>query len=203
MDFRRPGEHPNEEQNHHFDGTDGVMPPVQHSFPVVKPKSTAGYKFSIFLLTLLFIAAVAGAGYLYWDGMQLKSQINDQNVRIASISTELSTLKQEKEKAQTEAVGAAATRDRVANVAGVYACNIDKFGCDKVSKTVTKLREYVPPGPGFAIVKITSESTNQSTNLYLRSVDGEDWAVIYEGSTAPSKDVVTRYAIPSDFTTLP
>ena len=204
MDFRRPGEHPVEDMSRHFDGTDGVMPPV-HPFQqtIVKPKSTKGLKIMVWFLSLLLFGAIGYGTYAYLNQQTLTSQLDDSQRQVASLTKDKALLEAKQDKTDASPQTSLTTEDKIGRVAGAYACNIDKFGCDKLSKTILRLQKFVAPGPGLAIVKVTSASSNATTNLYLRTVDDIDWVVVYEGATPPSAEVAKRYAIPADFTRLP
>jgi hypothetical protein len=204
MDFRRPGEHPVEDMSRHYDGTDGVMPPF-HPFQqtIVKPKGNKGLKSLAWALTVLFVAAAAYGAYSYLDQQSLRTQLNDSQRQVAILTKDKAILEAQQDKTAKAAETALTDEDRVKLAAGAYVCNIDKFGCDKLSETILRLQKFVAPGPGWAIVKATNTSTNATTNLYLRTVDNLNWVVVYEGATPPSSDVAKHYAIPADFLRLP
>jgi hypothetical protein len=205
MDFRRPGEHPTEDMQRHYDGTNGTMPPVQpFQRAIVPPESHKGLKLLVWLLTILVVGAAGYGTYAFMTQHDLQTQLDSANAQVRSLTVDKALLEAKATKTDPKTTTSNLTAEEKINVvAGTYACNIDQFGCDKVSKTITKLQKYVAPGPGIAVVKITNTPTGATTNLYLRTVDDTSWVVVYEGASAPSNDVAKRYAIPSDFTRLP
>lgn len=169
----------------------------QPSLEIPKKKRSGAKKAILWGVVVLLLAGTGALAYWQWtEADTAKKELN-------STQTQLETAQADLAKADAGAdepvTSTPTTEDAVKFAAGFYACNLADFGCDKVVTTVTKTQAWKSAAePGFAIAKATS-AMNKTTNLYLKTVDNLTWVVIYEGTTAPSEEVVKKYAIPTGF----
>ena len=209
MDFKKP-ERPSEDLDRRFDGTDGVIPAPHPQATPVKRGSSVGHKIMTAFLLILLVAATGYAVYAYMNEQQLRNDLT-------KTQAELSSLKDGKDSvvAKAEAADDAekmrndmsdeAQKRRVDLSAGMYWCLIKDFGCEKVASSVTKFQAYkITTDPaaiqdGYAIVTATPATNGQAIKIYLKSRDGLEWVVIYDGQNTPSKEIADRFEIPASF----
>lgn len=145
----------------------------------------------------------------------------DQEVRQVRSSLDatqqrLSTLTEGKDSmvSRAQAVGQmmAASQDlsessqkaRVELAAGRYVCYLKNLGCDKVKKTIDKIKLYEIDTSadlpiGFAIVTVETATGSPVPKMYLKTKDGLQWIVMYAGQSAPTAAEADAFELPASF----
>lgn len=175
-------------------------PQPPQNAPVVKEKKKNSKAFSF--VSILLLLTLLGAGimtYLWYNQNQDVDGLKNDNASLRAEADNLRTigLTQKVTDDTTEAV-AVPQEQQVAIAASTYFCTIKNFGCEKVDSKITKIQEQKTSQAGFAIVRAAS-ATGGITNLYLKSIDGIKWTVIFDGQAKPPQTVVDRFEIPTEF----
>jgi hypothetical protein len=181
------------------------QPPVVQQ-PVVTEKKyprRRNVAWRIIVTTLLIVATgLLVVGWLYVQDLYAQLDKKDSEI----VALQMATTAKDKDSnvvdnAQTS-IDDKSQQSRAELAASTYYCVIENFGCDKVTATVTKFQSFVADGAskrdGFAIVS-AGNSAGLGIKIYVKSVDGLQWTVIYDGQNTPSQAIVDKFAIPKDF----
>lgn len=174
--------------------------------PVVVKEKTKSRP-AVVLLSVLLIVALAGlafAGYSWFKSQQQVTDLqNELSLTKDALAAANAPLIAEAAGEKEAAISDKGQRSSAERAARILFCEVVDNPCDTSTATVTKIKladvSKVPYTTGFAIVTVSEQSRGTAAKYYLKSSNGEEWVVIYEGQNVPPRDVVEKFAIPSDF----
>lgn len=173
---------------------------VKHSEVAQAPKKDTAKMVWMIVAIVAIIALIGSIAYGYMSMKNLNKKISDQQAQINDLENTKKTLQDTASAAATAATNAAAKavgnaisglsdNDTITSAASAYAQAINS----NVKSAQVKI---VKTSNGFSWVQITPSGATAYNALLKKQ--GSNWIVIYEGTSAPTGQMLQQFGAPTD-----
>jgi len=179
-----------------LDSTPITPGPLLHQ-QVAGKHTSKGKTVGMILLTVLLLAAVGAAGYMYWQNMQLQDQVNQKQSQVSTLTTENAKLNDDitqVKEADEEAVKVSdEDQAKLVASAAVQAATENK----DLLASITKVKGDF----AFAEVKHKDPAVDEGFSMILKK-SNETWVEIWRGqdrTLSDKQNLNKTYGVPEDF----